>query len=204
MTVEQTSEHFHQWGAFIIWIILYGSILLFLPFHRKSGIKPKSSYLAFIIAFAFEMFGIPFSLYFAAWAFKVNLPEGLLWGHTLYNSIGYWGMYLGIILMVTGTALIISGWNLIYKDYWSRKPGEGHLVKSGVYAYIRHPQYTGIFLITLGMMAEWLTLGQLLLWPVILIVYIRQAKKEERQMEMEFGMEYVVYKDETGMFFPKL
>ncbi len=202
--MEYSAEHYKQWGAVVIWIVLYSLILLFLPFHKKAGIKPKSAFLAFILAFALEMFGIPFSLYFVAWAFNINLPEGLFWGHTLINSIGHWGMYVGIIFTVGGITMIITGWNKIYSNYWSKTSGERELVQTGIYAYIRHPQYTGIIAITLGMMIEWLTIPQLLLWPVILIVYIKLAKKEEKQLEEEFGIEYLVYKDETGMFFPKL
>lgn len=54
------------------------------------------------------------------------------------------------------------------------------------------------------MMFEWLTIPQLIMWPVILLTYIRLALKEEKEMLEEFGLEYRVYKDETGMFFPKL
>ena len=202
--MENTMDHYHMWGAALLWIGMYSMVLLFLPFYRKSGIKPGSAYFAFIIAFALEMFGIPFSLYFAGWAFGIWLPEGLFWGHTLVNSIGHWGMFAGMALMIAGLALIITGWNRIYKEYWSREKGSGKLVQSGIYRYIRHPQYTGLFLITLGMMFEWLTIPQLLLWPVIIAIYVRLALKEERDMEEEFGSEFLAYKDETGMFLPKI
>ena len=202
--MEYVLDHYNQWGVVIIWILLYSLVLIFLPFYKRSAIKPKSVYLAFIIAFALEMFGIPFSLYFAAWAFGINLPEGFFWGHTLINTVGHWGMYIGVVCMVGGVAMIIAGWSKIYSCYWIKESEEGELVQTGIYRYIRHPQYSGIFLITFGMMVEWLTIPQLLLWPVILIVYIRLARKEEKQMELEFGITYLVYKDETGMFFPKL
>ncbi len=202
--METTLEHYNMWSAVLVWIVLYALILFFLPFYKKCGRKPKTAYLAFIIAFALEMFGIPFSLYFASWAFGVYLPEGVFWGHTLINSIGHTGMYVGIACMAVGLTLIVFGWKQIFKDYWSQDKGEGKLVQDGIYGYIRHPQYTGLFLITLGMMLEWLTIPQLLMWPLILVIYIRLARKEEKEMLEEFGLEYQVYKDETGMFFPKL
>ncbi|MDA3958716.1 isoprenylcysteine carboxylmethyltransferase family protein [Oceanispirochaeta sp.] len=113
-------------------------------------------------------------------------------------------MYIGILFMGIGLILIISGWQQIYDRYWSREKGSGKLVQDGIYQYIRHPQYTGLFLITLGMMLEWLTIPQLLMWPVLLFIYVRLARKEEKDMRSEFGLEYDVYKDETGMFFPRL
>ncbi len=97
------------------------------------------------------MHGIPFSMYLVSWLFGYTLPEGVFWGHTLQNYIGIWGMYINIILFAIGFLLV--GEN-IYKNYWSKDKGKGQLVTSGIYAYIRHPQYTGLFLITLGMMCE--------------------------------------------------
>jgi protein-S-isoprenylcysteine O-methyltransferase Ste14 len=113
-------------------------------------------------------------------------------------------MYIGALCMVGGITLILIGWRRIYREYWSRKKGEGHIVETGIYRYIRHPQYTGLFMITLGMLLEWMTIPLLIMWPVILFTYIRLAKKEEREMTAEFGREYIEYKRRTGMFFPKL
>lgn len=195
-------EHYNLWWASLIWFILYGCILFFLPFYKKCARKPRGLYLGFAAAFALEMFGIPFSLFFINWAFGVILPEGFLWGHTLFPLIGYGGMYAGILLMVCGFILILSGWRRIYRSYWSREKGSGQLVQDGIYRYIRHPQYTGLFLITLGMMAEWLTLPLLLIWPVLCLKYWKLARREEEDMRQEFGEEYAAYQKQTGMFIP--
>jgi len=97
---------------------------------------------------------------------------------------------------------IISGWRNIYKKYWSKETGNGSLVKSGVYRYVRHPQYTGLLLLSFGMMIEWVTLPLLILYPVMIRVYVRLAKKEEQDMLAEFGNEYREYMKETKMFIP--
>lgn len=202
--MENTWDHYGQWGAVLIWILLYSLLLLFVPFYKKSSKKPASAYLAFVIAFALEMFGIPFSLYFIGWLFGFTLPEGVLWGHTLVNYIGNWGMYVGAIMMIIGVIIVIFGWKAIHKYYWSKESGEGKLVKKGIYSHIRHPQYTGFFLVTLGMIAEWATLPLLIMWPILFVLYYRLAKKEEKDMINEFGEEYIAYKNKTGMFLPKL
>ena len=157
MVAEDIWAHFGMWWAVGLWIIIYGVFLLFVPFYKKSQIKPSGVYLAFIIAFALEMFGVPFSMFAIGWLFGFTLPEGILWGHTLVQYIGFWGMYVGILISLTGVALVISGWNRIHKDYWSKEEGQGKLVTSGIYKYIRHPQYTGFFMRTMGMMLEWAT-----------------------------------------------
>ncbi|WP_245561162.1 methyltransferase family protein [Desulfoscipio gibsoniae] len=76
------------------------------------------------------------------------------------------------------------------------------LVKTGVYKYIRHPQYAGLLLLSLGMLAEWATLPMLIFYPVMVVMYVRLAKREEKDMLLEFGGEYREYIQATKMFIP--
>lgn len=87
--METLESHFHNWFGVIFFMFLYGLILFFIPFYKKMGNKPKGTYLAFVLAFAIEMHGIPFSMYILSWVLGKNLPEGILWGHTLFPYIGY-------------------------------------------------------------------------------------------------------------------
>jgi methanethiol S-methyltransferase len=201
---DSASSHFGQWGYVVVWIALYAIMLVFVPFYKKSQRKPTSVYLAFVVALAFEMFGIPLSMYALTWVFGITLPDGVLYGHTLNQWIGPWGMYIGTLLMLIGVALVIGGWYVIHKHYWSKDAGEGELVTNGIYAHIRHPQYTGFLLITLGMMFDWLALPLLIMWPLLLYIYYQLARREERDMETEFGDAYRIYKAHTGMFLPRL
>lgn len=202
--MDLATNHFGQWGNVVLWIILGGVFIFFTPFYKKSERKPSGVYLAFIVAMAFEMFGIPMSMYILAWIFGSSLPDGILWGHTLYSYIGHTGMYIGTLLMLTGVVLVVTGWNVIYKRYWRKEAGQGELVTEGIYRYIRHPQYTGFLLITLGMLCDWATLPMLIMWPVMAVLYTRLAKKEEGDMIAEFGQPYVEYMQRTGRFLPRL
>jgi protein-S-isoprenylcysteine O-methyltransferase Ste14 len=201
--VETTLGHYGQWGAAALFIALFALFLLFVPFYRKSQWKPSGAYLAFIVAFALEMFGVPASLYVATWVLGHRLPEGVLWGHTLVGLIGYGGLYLGAALMVAGGLLVIFGWSVIHRQYWAKEAGRGHLVTGGLYGYIRHPQYTGFLLITLGMLVEWATIPLLIMWPIMVAIYYHLARKEESDMEKEFGPAYGAYRQRTGMFLPR-
>lgn len=201
---DSASSHYDNWIAVVVWIVIYGVFLLFLPFYRKSQRKPATAYFAFIVAYALEMFGVPMSMYFVAWAFGKQLPDGFLWGHTLNAYIGHWGMYLCIFLNIAGGAVIISGWRSIYKNYWKHDDGEGKLVTSGVYKYVRHPQYTGFLLITLGMIFEWATIPLLIMYPMLIVIYYRLAKREEQDMKEEFGHQYEEYIGKTNMFIPSV
>lgn len=194
--------HFGQWWAVILWIALSAVFLLFTPFYKKSQRKPASVYLAFVVALALEMFGVPLSMYVLAGVLGHYLPDGLLWGHTLQPLIGLWGTNIAAIMYILAAVLIILGWHAIYRDYWSKEEGKGKLVTSGIYGYIRHPQYTGFLLITFGMICEWATLPLLIMWPILALLYYRLARKEEVDMEHEFGAAYQEYKGRTGMFLP--
>lgn len=201
---EDVMSHYGTWWAVALWVIMYCSFLLFIPFYRKAQRKPAGVFAAFIVAFALEMFGAPLSLYFVMWAFGRKLPEGILWGHTLVSFIGNGGMYLAITATLAGGALIVAGWARIHRDYWSKTEGEGRLVDQGIYRWIRHPQYTGFLVIALGVLCEWATIPLLVLWPVLAIVYTKLARREEAEMEERFGAEWIAYRNRTGMFLPRL
>ena len=200
--METTQSHFGQWGYVIVWALLGAVFLLFTPFYKKSQRKPASVYLAFMVAMAFEMFGIPMSMYILAWAFGSSIPEGFFWGHTLVSQFGHLGMVIGTVLAFLGIVLVVLGWKEVYRRYWSRESGSGELITDGIYAYIRHPQYTGFLLITLGMLLDWATLPMLIMWPIMAVLYYRLARREEREMEAEFGSSYRQYVQRTSMFLP--
>jgi protein-S-isoprenylcysteine O-methyltransferase Ste14 len=148
------------------------------------------------------MHGIPFSMSIISWIIGRNLPEGILWGHTLYQSIGHWGMYVNVMCAVIALFMIANGWYNIYHSYWSKDTRAGKLVTTGVYRYIRHPQYTGLLLLSFGMIAEWATLPTLILFPIMIVLYVRLARREEKDLQGEFGSHYEEYRKTTKMFIP--
>lgn len=200
--MDPVESHLYNWYGVAFFIAVYAIVLIFLPFYRKMTNKPNGTYLAFVVAFAFEMHGIPFSMNVISWIIGRNLPDGVLWGHTLIQYIGYWGMYINIACAVVALALILNGWYHIYKHYWSRPENERQLVTTGIYRYIRHPQYTGLMLLCFGMLAEWATLPLLILFPVMIFMYVRLAKREEADMLTEFGETYRAYQKRSRRFIP--
>lgn len=199
--MDPVLNHLGQWWAVALYAVVYGLFILFLPYYKKSQVKPSGVYLAFVVAFAVEMFGVPMSMYALTWILGLTMPDGILWGHTLIGSFGLSLTNIGVALQVGGAALVIFGWKEIFRLYWSRE-SQGHLVTRGIYHYLRHPQYTGFMLITLGMILEWATLPLLVMWPILAILYYRLALREEADMEKEFGQEYIEYQRKTSMFVP--
>jgi len=114
-----------------------------------------------------------------------------------YNVFHYYVFPTSKVIMGIGILLVIFGWKQIHEA--KRK-----LVTTGIYRYIRHPQYLGFFLITLGMNVQWLTIITLALWPVVVIVYYKLANTEEKDAEEKFGEEYLKYKRRVPGFIPRI
>jgi protein-S-isoprenylcysteine O-methyltransferase Ste14 len=204
MSIDPVTGHFGNWFGFALWTIIFILFLAFLPFYKKSQRKPASVYAAFVLALALEMFGVPLSMYVITWILGKSLPDGILWGHTLVQVIGLNGMIPAVALYLLGGLLIFLGWQRIYRQYWSKDQGQGQLVTTGIYRFIRHPHYTGFLMITLGMLCEWATLPMLIMYPILVGLYIRLARREEADMRLEFGPAYDAYRAQTGMFLPRL
>ncbi|MFD2274044.1 methyltransferase family protein [Undibacterium arcticum] len=94
--------------------------------------------------------------------------------------------------------LLIAGWRKVYQ---ARR--EERFVKDGPYGVIRHPQYTGIMLAVFGQIVHWPTLITLILFPVIVLVYVRLARQEEREMVSRFGTAYQDYMRQIPRFFSR-
>jgi protein-S-isoprenylcysteine O-methyltransferase Ste14 len=73
---------------------------------------------------------------------------------------------------------------------------------SGPYARIRHPQYAAFVLIMFGFLLQWPTIPTVVMFPVLVIVYARLAKREEAEVAAEFGDEYAAYRARTPALWP--
>lgn len=108
--------------------------------------------------------------------------------------MGWTGAVIGSYMTLLGMILVFWGWIKIHKAE--------SLVKTGLYKYIRHPQYTGLFLIITGWLLHWANLLTIILYPIMVFMYYRLAKKEEKELIVEFGKQYETYMEETKMFIP--
>lgn len=107
--------------------------------------------------------------------------------------------YIGAVVATAG--LLFSVWARVHLgEYWSGNVTlkEGHrLIRTGPYALVRHPIYTGILL---GMLGSAVALDQIrgyLAVVILTISFIRKYRKEEAWLTEEFGEEYLRYKREV-------
>jgi protein-S-isoprenylcysteine O-methyltransferase Ste14 len=55
-----------------------------------------------------------------------------------------------------------------------------------------------------GFLVQWPTLLTLVMFPILVIMYVRLAHREEREVAAEFGAAYARYAAETPAFVPRL
>lgn len=197
-----------------MWVVVAFNVGLFL-FFLFSFLAPKGRaewrnmgvVVAFLVALFSEMYGFPLTIYLlTGWlgdAYPALDPFshklGHLWVVVFGGSDFAWLLVMGasLLLMLTGYVLLSKGWQQVHAAH-------GGLVTDGLYAYVRHPQYTGLYLVIAGFLVQWPTLITVLMAPVLVYAYLGLSKREERVMHERFGDAYMHFVESKPLFFPPL
>jgi protein-S-isoprenylcysteine O-methyltransferase Ste14 len=202
--------------AYGLWPLVVINTAVFIIFafsftHPRSGRDWRSfgAFSAFLVALFTEMYGFPLTIYLLSGWLGSRYPgidvlthnNGHLWatllgwqGNPHFNPLHL----LSYLFIGGGFVLLSAAWNVLYKAQ-----REHLLATTGPYAYLRHPQYVGFTLILLGFLFQWPTLLTLLMFPVLMVMYVRLARREERDALAEFGEAYTSYATNTPAFFPR-
>lgn len=204
-------------SAYGLWslVIINSAIFLIFAFsfyrpRTKRDWRSFGAFSAFVVALFTEMYGFPLTIYLLSGWLGSRFPEtdllshnaGHLW-HTLFRMKGdaHFDVFhiLSNVLIVGGFLLLSAAWPVLYKAQ-----REQRLATTGPYAHVRHPQYAGFIIIMIGFLLQWPTLITLLMFPILVWMYVKLARREEREALEKFGEEYVRYATRTPRFIPRL
>jgi len=207
----------HGIPAYGLWSLVLINVAVFLIF-AFSFFKPRTkrdwrvfgSFSAFIVALFVEMYGFPLTIYLlSGWLGRLHPgldPFSHDAGHLWYSLLGFKGdphanpIHLASNLLVfAGFILLAASWRVLYA---AQKAGT--VAATGPYGVIRHPQYIGFIAIMLGFLLMWPTLLTLVMFPVLVVAYVRLARREEREVAEQLGERWTAYADHVPAFVPRL
>lgn len=202
-------------AAYGLWplVILNAGIFIIFAFsffkpHSKRDWRTFGAFSAFIVALFTEMYGFPLTIYLLSGWLQSRNPgadilshdAGHLWSTVLGSSGNPHFSVLHVlsnILIAVGFIVLAKAWRILFAAQRSRT-----LATSGPYGWVRHPQYTAFIAIMVGFLLQWPTLPTLVMFPILVTMYVRLAKREEREALREFGDEYSRYASSVPAFIP--
>ena len=200
--------------AYGLWLVVLSTrqCSSFLPSALRTRAARRDwrsfgAFAAFLVALFTEMYGFPLTLYLlAGWLGKSYPDSDLLShnaGHLWRTLLGWHGdphfdpfHILSNLLIGGGFLVLAAAWRVLYAAQRTHT-----LAVTGPYASVRHPQYLGFMLIMIGFLVQWPTLLTLLMFPILVLMYVRLARREEREVLAEFGEVYTRYAAETPALF---
>ncbi|UGT67945.1 isoprenylcysteine carboxylmethyltransferase family protein [Nocardia gipuzkoensis] len=203
-------------SAYGLWPLVILNTVLFVAFGL-SFFRPRTTrdwramgaYTAFLVALFTEMYGIPLTIYLLGSWLGSRFPllrDTHAGGHLWNDLIGWSGdphlspFHLASYLAIGGGFwLIAAAWRPLHDAARAHR-----LAITGLYAWVWHPQYDGFLLVMIGFLLQWPTIPTLIMFPILVVVYLRLAHNEEREVAAEFGAQWAEYAARTPAFVPRL
>lgn len=184
-------------------VLLFGLLALILPLlrlqrlHGVWGIaRPRDPTHRAMVSALLTAVGL-----FLVWSLAAGLAPDRL---DLWAAPG-WVQLVGAAIGVAGLALVVAAQARMGASWRVGVPEERTgLVTTGLYAWVRHPIYTGLFALLAALVmltpAPWTVMGALWLGSLLGI----QARLEEAHLLRLHGAPFQAWAARTGRFLPGL
>ena len=168
--------------------------------NAKHEYSPNERIAALIVIAPLFLFGLPYMfITLGSWLDQwLHLPPIL--GEPL-------NLVFGLLLIVLG---LLFAWWAIYSQFTLGKGTPAplmatqKLIVQPPFSYCRNPMALGTIVAFLGVAALFHSIGAallVLLCAGALLIYIK--RHEEKEMELQFGQEYLAYKQRTPFLIPR-
>lgn len=207
--MNSAGSDYGMWGLVAVNSIVFIGFAysFFKPINLRDW-RSFGAYSAFIVALFAEMYGFPLTIYLLSGWLGTKFPSVDLFGHeaghlwwlmTGQQGNPHYGVLhlLSFVFLFAGFALLSKAWHVLFHAQRRHE-----LAQAGPYRHVRHPQYTGLVAIMFGFLLQWPTLLTLLMFPVLVLMYVRLAIAEERDSEQAFGDRWREYAAVTPRFIP--
>ncbi len=121
-------------------------------------------------------------------------------------SLPDWLRWLGVGLGIISLPLLVWVHDTL-REFWSttlQVQDRHELIMEGPYRWVRHPMYSALSFLFVGLSLISAVWPLLVLAVVMMPFFNRVASREETMMIEQFGEEYRSYMQRTGRFFPRL
>ena len=203
--------------AYGLWalVVLNAAVFLIFAFSFAHPRTPRDwrsfgAFSAFVVALFAEMYGFPLTIYLlSGWLgsrYPALDPFSHDAGHLWSALLGFKGdphlnpiHLLSNLAIFGGFVLLSAAWTVLYEAQ-----RRGVLATTGIYGRLRHPQYAAFIVIMFDFLLQWPTVLTLTMFPVLVIMYVKLAQREERDATAQFGDAYRRYAAVTPAWFPIL
>lgn len=133
--------------------------------------------------------------------------SGLMWAHPEFLEAQV-NLLLFSERLMFGRIVAVAGFIIFLVAFIQFLRRNGKVITTGLYSVVRHPQYLGIAVMTLGASIMCLqftgsTIPKVLyVWLIQVLGYVLLAAYEERYLLREHKREYQQYRDKVPFIFP--